>query len=340
MQEDVLTPAVEHDEDYVETDIFLWANNLVQIKEELSIELFMFNKNFTMYRTPRGKTLEGQLHALFLDEILEYVLAGADEGLLVRAFEDAEAQENVLMKTRLKNVDKAREILGWLRTQEQEIEQFTDEEHDIKRLKGVLARVTHKDLEQPFYVIKMLPPSNIMKGNVGWMLRGGKFLPFDAEGAMRIPGDNQLLIIGQDLFAFNQSKLEQLFGYNAKKHSVAEKKIAEIEGNFRLSFADGMNLDGMIKGKKTLINKLQKLDITNIKQNELIDHADEMGLELMTDDDGSIIIMDQRDLTKFINLLNDDYVESNMTGLRYEVKSKKPLKISEEDINPNHYLEK
>lgn len=51
----------------------------------------------------------------------------------------------------------------------------------------------------------------------------------------------------------------------------------------------------------------------------------------MTDDDGAIIIMDSKDLNKFVNLLNDDYVESALTGNRYEIKSKKLLKYEGEE---------
>jgi hypothetical protein len=51
----------------------------------------------------------------------------------------------------------------------------------------------------------------------------------------------------------------------------------------------------------------------------------------MEDENGAIIIMDNKDLVKFINLLNDDYMESGMTGLRYEIKGKKLLKVTEEE---------
>ena len=60
-----------------------------------------------------------------------------------------------------------------------------------------------------------------------------------------------------------------------------------------------------------------------------MDHAEELGVNLMTDNDGAIIIMDVKDLTKFVNLLNDDYVESSLTGKRYEIKNKKPLRVTE-----------
>lgn len=324
-------PVMEHDEDYQETDIFLWANNLVQIKEELKIELFLINKNSVVYKTSRSKDLELHLHQVLLDPILEYVLEGADNGLTVRGFEEAEQESMVLQRTRLKNVTKAREVLSWLKTQEAEIEQFVEEEHDLKRIKGVIARVSHQSIEKPFYVAKVLPGSNIMKGNAGWLVRGGKFVPFDADGALRIPIDNQLLILEEDIYVFNQSKLEQLFNYNAKKAAIAEKKVAEIQDNFKLSFEEGATLNSMVLEKKSLVNKLQKIDAGSVKQEDLLNHAEELGIEMMTDNDGSIIIMDTKDLTKFVNLLNDDYYESPMTGLRYEIKSKKPLKLTEDD---------
>lgn len=332
MEEEKTTATTEQNqEDYQETDIFLWANNLVQLKEELKIELFLINKNSVVYKTSRSKELELHLHQILIDPILEYVLEGADQGLVVRGFEEAEAEQMVLQRTKLLNVAKAREVLSWLRTQEAEIEQFVEEEHDLKRIKGVIARVSHPEMELPFYVAKVLPSSNIMKGNAGWLVRGGKFMPFDAEGALRIPTDNQILIVDQDIFVFNQTKLEQLFNYNAKKAAIAEKKVAEIQDNFKLSFEEGTTLNSMVMEKKSLVNKLQKIDPSSIKQDELLNHADELGIELMTDNDGSIIIMDTKDLTKFVNLLNDDYYESPMTGLKYEIKSKKPLKLEESD---------
>ena len=60
----------------------------------------------------------------------------------------------------------------------------------------------------------------------------------------------------------------------------------------------------------------------SMPQDKLLDYADEMQLDLMTDDDGSIIIMDDKDLTMFVNLLNEDYYVSPVNGKRYEIKSK------------------
>lgn len=319
------------DENYVEVDPFQWANNLVQYKDELKIELFLINKNHILYRTNISGELTKQLEPLFIDGLLEYILDGAETGLTVRGFEKAEAETGVLQRALLSKVEKAKETLNWLKMQEHVLEIFSEEEHDFRRMKGILARVSHPEMDKPFYVAKVLPQSNIMQGKSGWMLKNGKFVAFDADAAMRIPNDNQLLIVDQDIFVFNQAKLKQLFGYDAKEASIAEKKVAEIQANFKLSFADGLSLQNLVAGKRSIIKKLQLIEPSLIKQQELMDHAEELGLNLMIDDSGAIIIMDEKDLATFVNLLNDDYVESNLTGQKYEIIKKKQIKIKDQD---------
>lgn len=328
MDEDILKNETP---EYIETDVFLWANNLVQYKDDLKVDVFLINKNYVVYKTQRGGGLAKQLEPIFIDEMLEFVLKGAAEGMQVRDFEAAEAEKNVLQRTRLGKVDKAREVLGWVRTQEHEIETFIEEEHDFRRIKGVMARVSHAGLDKPFYVFKALAQPNIMRGKQGWMLRDGKFVPFDAEGAVRMPTDPQLLVLDQDLYVFNQAKLKTLFGYDAKEASIAEAKVQEIERNFKLSYDGENTLQSLVKGKKSVIKKLQDIDVTAIKQDELLSHAEELGIELMQDEQGRIILMDDKDMAKFVNLLNDDYIESSLTGQRYEIIRKKPLKLGDAD---------
>ena len=328
---DILAPDKEAIANYKESDVFAWANNLVQFKDELNIELFLINKNYIVYRTNLAKELDKQLEPLFIDQMLEYVLEGAAEGLIVRTFEEAEAEQKVLQRTLLSNIDKAKEVMNWLKTQEHEIELFVEEEHDFKRIKGLMARVSHPSMKQPFYVFKVLPQSNIMRGKTGWMLRSGSFKAFDADAAVRIPAEPQLLLLDQDMFVFNQTRLKQLFNYDAKEASIAKQKIAEIEANYRLSFDEGLDMNSLIKGKNSLIKKLQKIEPGIVKQEELMNHAGELDIDLMEDESGQIIIMDDKDLSKFINLLNDDYHESALTGQRYEIVKKKLLKPDEDE---------
>ena len=60
----------EQNDNYEETDVFTWANNLVQYVDELKIDLYFFNKNYTVYRVKTGGAVSGQFRSLFIDEIL------------------------------------------------------------------------------------------------------------------------------------------------------------------------------------------------------------------------------------------------------------------------------
>ncbi len=320
----------EPDDDYVESDVFAWANNLFEYKEELALEVFWINKNNVVYRTKLDPTLGKHLQELFLDNTLEQVLDGAEQGIVVRDIADGEGENGVIQRARWKKIEKLREVMHWIRTQEHEIELFSDEEHDLKRIKGAIVRVTHAKLPQPFYIVKALSGGQMLKGEGTWMVHGKVFKPFEAA-ALKIPIEAHMLVLDQDLYVFNESKLDRLFGYDAKKNAIANKKVQEIEANYKLSFADGITLQSAVEGNKALINKLQKIEVGALKQEQLIDHAEEIGVDLMVDDNGAIIIMNQKDLSKFVNLLNDDYMESNLTGIRYEIIRKRPLKPSSND---------
>lgn len=326
---DILAPKKE--EPTERSDIFLWANNLVPIKEELKIDVFLFSKNFVVYKTKLDKKLRKQLEPLFIDNLLNSVLDGAEQGLLVRDFEEGEADKNILQRTKLTNVDNAMMVLNWLKTQEHEIETFSEEDHDFKRIKGTIVRCSHPSIKKPFYIVKSLPQSVVMKGADSWMLRNGSFVEYDAEGSLRIPADNQLLILENDIYVFNPAKLSSIFGYDAKKYTIADTKMKLIAQYFRLAISADHTMEEMVKGKKSLVNKLQKVDPVGIKQQDLVDHAEELELPLITDDNGAIIIMDSKDLSLFINLLNEDYVESALTGVRYEITGKRPIKAPSDD---------
>lgn len=56
-----------------------------------------------------------------------------------------------------------------------------------------------------------------------------------------------------------------------------------------------------------------------------MDYSEELGLDLMRADDGATIIMDGKDLDKFVGLLNDDYMTSDLNRLRYEAGAAKLL---------------
>ncbi len=307
-------------------DIFLWANNTDGIKKELDVEFFLFNKHYTPYTTRFGSELNAQIKPLFLYDAINFVNMGAGTGLTVRDFELSEDEENVLLRTDLEKVGRAETLLNLIEHQRSDIVEFSEQEHEFKTIKGIIARFTRKDsTDRPFYAIKQISQGQVLKGATAWEFRDGKFGAFQADIGLKVPVDNQVLIIDGNIFVFNQPKFEHLFNYDYKKQALADKKVAEIEKQFKLSFPDGFDLQSMVRERKKTVNKIQKIEVGQITQDQVIDYADEMQLELMTDDAGAIIILDGNDLDTFVNLINEDYITSQLTGRRYEVKSKKLL---------------
>ncbi|MBP9667178.1 DUF4868 domain-containing protein [Candidatus Saccharibacteria bacterium] len=306
------------------TDVFLWANQTDRIKNEISLELFVFNKNYTPYHIKYSAELENQLRAMFLYDAINTVNFGAGTGMMVRDYERSEAEENVLLRTEVAKVGRAETLLHLIEKERASIESFSETDHEFKRVKGVVLRCKEADAA-PFYIVKAVQQSNVLAGATSWELNGGTLAPFKADIGVKMPTDNQVVIIGGDIFIFHQSKFEKLFQHEYKKQLLADEKVAEIEKTYKLSFAEGLDLQTLVRERRKVVNKLQKLEIGAVSQEQAIEYADEMQLELMSDEKNQIIIMDGNDLDMFVNLINEDYITSQVTGRRYEIKSKKLL---------------
>ena len=113
MDEDKIEQAVAEPEQANEkkeqkpTDIFLWANQADRDKDQLDIDLFLFTKGYTVYATNYAKELKAQLKVLFLYDMISTVQTGAATGMLVRDFEAAASEDNVLERTELEKVEHA-----------------------------------------------------------------------------------------------------------------------------------------------------------------------------------------------------------------------------------------
>lgn len=323
------TSSASHKRPSSSFDVFHWANEIDEVKNNVSVELFLFNKNYTPYRVRYSDQLTASVKALFMQEATGYIIKEADKGLECREYEKSDGEDKVIYRTLLSNVGRAETLVHLIEHESRDIDSMSDHLDEFKKIKGIIARFTYPgDDGEPktFYIAKAISASSALKGGSSWELNGEGFEPFSAEVALKMPDDNQVAIIDDTVVIFNQKKFENLFQYDYKSQVIADAKAKELTDKYKLSFAEGLTLNTLLQDKKPLVKKLQALDINEeMSQDQLIDYADEMQLELMTDDDGSIIIMDDKDLTMFVNLLSEDYFVSPVNGRRYEIKSKKLL---------------
>ncbi len=310
-----------------EFDVFQWANSVDEIKNNVSVELFLFNKNYTPYKVRYSDTLMQVIKSMFMLEAVEYVIKEADKGLECREYELSDGEDKVIYRIELEKVGRAETLIHLIEKEYKDIAFFSDDEYEFKRIKGIVAKFTYPgdDGQKTFYIAKNLAASSALKGKLGWELNGESFEPLTADVAIKVPEGNETAIVDGQIIIFNQSKFEKLFQYDYKSQVISEQKAKEIQEAYSLSFPEGLTLNALLEDKKPLIKKLQSVEIGEMKQDQLLDYADEMQLELMTDDQGKIIIMDDRDLNMFVNLLSEDYYVSPVNGRRYEIKSKKLL---------------
>lgn len=313
-------------------DIFQWANQVEEYKNNVSCELFLFNKNYTPFKVRYSDKLTANVKAMFMMEAVTYINKEADKGLEQKEFELSDGDSNVVYRTDLSNVTRAESLINLIEKEYKDIEYFNDggSGSEFKKIKGIIAKFSYlggDEGNKTFYIAKGIAGSSALKGATSWELNGESFEPFAAEIAIKMPEDNQVAIVDGNVIIFNQSKFENLFQYDLKTQMIADAKAKEIMDKYKLTLPEELTLNDLLQDRKPLVKKIQDLDINEaMTQKQLIDYCDEMQLELMSDDtDKSIIIQDDKDLAMFINLINEDYYISPVNGLRYEIKSKKLL---------------
>ena len=233
-------------------DVFLWANEIDEVKNNVSAELFLFNKNYTPYKIKYSDKLTGAVKSMFMQEAVHYIIEEADKGLECREYERADGEEKVIYRTSLSKVGRAETLIHLIENEYKDIDYFSENEYDFKKVKGIIAKFTYpgEDGMKTFYVAKILPASAALKGATSWEINGESFEPFSAEIALKMPEDNQVAIVDGTIIVFNQAKFENLFQYDYKSQVIAEAKARELTEKDKLSFAEGLTLDSLLADKK------------------------------------------------------------------------------------------
>ena len=199
-----------------EFDVFQWANSVDEVKNNISVELFLFNKNYTPYKVRYSDVLMQTIRSMFMLEAVEYVIKEADKGLECREYELSDGEDKVIYRINLDKVGRAETLIHLIENEYKDIAFFTDNEYEFKRIKGIVAKFTYPGDEgqKTFYIAKGLAASSALKGKLSWELNGESFEPLTADVAIKVPEGNETAIIDGNIVIFNQSKFEKLFQYD------------------------------------------------------------------------------------------------------------------------------
>lgn len=308
-------------------DIFWWANQMDAIKNELDIELFLFNKNYTPYALPVGSGLEHKLRALFLYDYIHAIQLGAGTGLSVRHYSSGDMDNNVLPYIELDDISRASTLIYLVGEGRSEVAEFSHEEHDVKRMHGIVARFTDpKNPGAVFYTVKQLQQSQVLTKASAWQFGGGRLTDLEADTAFKVAPESQVLVVGAWVYVFSHSKFLSLFKQDPLTDVVVRRVSERLMKQYKLALPEGLSMEHLIDHNQSLAKALTRLDVEALPSlDDVVQHADDTGLALMTDNNGGIIIMDNRDAMMFVNILADNYVDSGLTGAHYLATSKKRI---------------
>jgi hypothetical protein len=92
-------------------DVFLWANEVDEIKNNVSAELFLFNKNYTPFKIRYSDKLTSSVKAMFMQEATSFIIKEADKGLECREYEKSDGEDHVIYRTKLEKVGRAETLI-------------------------------------------------------------------------------------------------------------------------------------------------------------------------------------------------------------------------------------
>lgn len=305
-------------------DIFLMANNLVGELEEYELQLFLINKNYVLYSLNTGETVKERLRRLFLDQFIEDVLTAAENGAQVLDYAATLKNDGNIAWLPVDKTRRVDSVVRWIEEHGVDIERFSEDEHDLKRQKGIVARFTKKG-SKPFMIVKQFAGGAAVKRDRDFMLQGDKVATFREDAAFKIDATSQMLIVENDIFVLQQGKFEALFDTKPHQLAVAQRNGKYIDQKFKLSMPLVVQEIAMLaETNKSTLKQLAEIDPERMDQEQVEEAMDQYGVELMLDDNGAIILMDATDVKKFLDILADNYVQG-ITGTNYLAKNKKEL---------------
>lgn len=148
-----------------------------------------------------------------------------------------------------------------------------------------------------------------------------------SEPTFQFDSNLDAILFGNHLIILNKANFQHIFRYYEMLREVAEQSLATIEehvpianfGEFREScFSHLQKLE-------KLKNIAQKPYLSEITMNDLKRTIEkfQLDIDVRTDNGAEVIVFDVSDRWAILRLLDDDYLGSEMTGIRYEVNSKR-----------------
>ncbi len=162
--------------------------------------------------------------------------------------------------------------------------------------------------------------------NVFMRLVGTQFVLLDSP-AFQFDEKFDAILYHMRLYSFNKANFHHIFRFYELLRDTAKAQLAEIASHIRIA-----NIDEFEKSCLGHLAKLEKLRniankpyLSRITMADVIRTIEEFNLkvEVVEKDGEEMLVYDSANQWALLNMLNDDYLYSNMTQHQYEASSKR-----------------
>jgi len=214
-----------------------------------------------------------------------------------------------------------------------DIETFAEEKDFINGIRFYVI-VAQPDASEPVYFYHFYTPKKILKRTGLHAVLGSKG-EYDRIEETYISFEESIDCISHHgfMFVMNKDNFQKMFHFLEEVQATAQETLETINNSVPIQNFD--ELIQSVNGNKTMLNKLKKiaakpylkaLKMSDVKRIIDINH---LPLEVKIVDGQEKIFFNPkakaREKYTLLRLINDDYLESLMTGIDYEVTGKREL---------------
>ncbi|WP_421865060.1 anti-phage protein KwaB [Motiliproteus sp.] len=267
-------------------------------------------------------TDQTELEGMFLRSISDSILLNDD--LTLVSLSSADDRKNALYKYDLEDIP---DELAYLKTiiQEEQFDNFNLSDDDLSHLEGILILIGNQDTQLALY--KHQYPVTLLKQDSGFNLMkpkgGNRFKKLDSD-ILKINSKFEFIKINGEYYILDIKALERFFGFHDAVKNVAEKGIENIkDANLVVNCEVFESRLDDISFARKLVKSASNSPVLGVIPNSQIisftnTHPSLKGSFKYTEDGTKLNLKTKKSQNLFLKLLNDDFLQSELTKIFYD----------------------
>lgn len=298
--------------------------------------LFDDKNNMRVKSVDINDTDHKELEKVFIKSIADTLLLNDDLTLI--SLSSADDRKDAVYHYDLDDVPVGLTYLKEI-IENENIDSFELDDDDLSTLEGILILIGNQDSQVALY--KHQYPVTLMKPDSGFSLMkpkgNNRFKKLDTD-ILKISSKFEFIQYGNEYYIFDIKALERFFGFHDAVKNIAAKGLENIKNTAIVMDCDVFNtrLDEISFARK-LVKSANNSPVLNVIPNSQIisftqNHPALKGKFKYSKDGLQINLKTKKSQDLFLKLLNDDFLQSELTNKYYDSIAKDSVDIKEDRV--------